>query len=249
MTTATDPQVPDPPSHPLLEVDALSVSYGEARALFEVSFRLATGGAVAVLGANGAGKTSLAAAIVGVVRPTGGRVQLEGVDVTRWPSYRISRAGVAYVPEGRGIYPHLTVIDNLRAMLRYAVPKADRDDAVDRAVELFPLLGKRRKQAAGTLSGGEQQMLSLARVLAAPPKLLIADEMSLGLAPMMVDMVFESLEQAKAAGVTILLVEQYVERALGLADDAIVLLQGGVAWSGAAADAHTAALESYLGSG
>jgi branched-chain amino acid transport system ATP-binding protein len=234
-------------AQPLLEVDSVSVSYGEARALFDVSLRLDAGRAIAVLGANGAGKTSLAAAIVGVVRPAGGAVRFEGSDITRWPAHRISRAGIAYVPEGRGIYPHLTVIDNLRAMLRYAVPKDERDDAVARAIELFPMLGRRRKQAAGTLSGGEQQMLSLARVLAAPPKLLVADEMSLGLAPMMVDLVFESLGRAKAAGVTVLLVEQYVERALDLADDAIVLLQGSVAWSGAAADAHAAALESYLG--
>jgi branched-chain amino acid transport system ATP-binding protein len=232
---------------PRLEVDTLSVAYGEARALFEVSVSLDAGRAVAVLGANGAGKSSLAAAIVGLVRPAGGHVRLDGADITRWPSHRVSRAGVAYVPEGRGIYPHLSVIDNLRAMLRYAVPKEDRARALDRAVELFPVLGSRRKQAAGTLSGGEQQMLSLARVLAAPPKLLIADEMSLGLAPLMVDVVFESLDRAKAAGVTILLVEQYVERALALADDAIVLLQGAVAWSGAAVDARAAALDSYLG--
>jgi branched-chain amino acid transport system ATP-binding protein len=232
---------------PRLEVDTLSVAYGEARALFDVSVSLDAGRAVAVLGANGAGKSSLAAAIVGLVRPAGGHVRLDGADITRWPSHRVSRAGVAYVPEGRGIYPHLSVIDNLRAMLRYAVPKEDRARALDRAVELFPVLGSRRKQAAGTLSGGEQQMLSLARVLAAPPKLLIADEMSLGLAPLMVDMVFESLDRAKAAGVTILLVEQYVERALALADDAIVLLQGAVAWSGAAVDARAAALDSYLG--
>jgi branched-chain amino acid transport system ATP-binding protein len=232
---------------PLLEVDSVSVSYGEARALFDVSLRLDAGRAIAVLGANGAGKTSLAAAIVGAVRTAGGAVRFEGADITRWPAHRISRVGIAYVPEGRGIYPHLTVIDNLRAMLRYAVPKAQRDDALAHAIELFPVLGRRRKQAAGTLSGGEQQMLSLARVLAAPPKLLVADEMSRGLAPRRVDRVLGSLGRAKAAGVTVLLVEQYVERALELADDAIVLLQGRVAWAGAAADARAAALESYLG--
>lgn len=233
----------------LLAVDGLSVAYGEAKAVADVSFRLERGRAVAVLGANGAGKSSLAAALVGVVRPARGRVSFDGVDVTRWPAHRTSRAGIAYVPEGRGIYPHLTVADNLRAMLRYAVPRGDREHALDRAVELFPVLGQRRKQAAGTLSGGEQQMLSLARVLAAPPKLLVADEMSLGLAPMMVDVVFESLTRAKAAGVTVLLVEQYVERALALADDAIVLRQGTVAWAGAAADAHTEVVASYLGGG
>jgi branched-chain amino acid transport system ATP-binding protein len=117
----------------LLEVDALSVSYGEAKAVANVSFRLERGRAVAVLGANGAGKSSLAAALVGVVRPTSGRVVFDGVDITRRPSYRASRAGIAYVPEGRGIYPHLTVADNLRAMLRYAVPRRDREDALDRA--------------------------------------------------------------------------------------------------------------------
>ncbi|MDQ1384166.1 MAG: branched-chain amino acid transport system ATP-binding protein livF [Actinomycetota bacterium] len=235
------------PPRPFLAVDGLSVSYGEAKAVSGVSFKLDAGRAVAVLGANGSGKSSLAAALVGVVRPSGGRVSFDGVDITRWPAHRVSRAGIAYVPEGRGIYPHLTVADNLRAMLRYAVPRRDREHALERAVELFPVLGERRKQAAGTLSGGEQQMLSLARVLAAPPKVLVADEMSLGLAPKMVDVVFESLTRAKAAGVTVVLVEQYVERALALADDAIVLRQGVTAWSGAAADAHSEVAASYLG--
>ena len=235
------------PPRPLLAVDGLSVSYGEAKAVSGISFALDGGRAVAVLGANGSGKSSLAAALVGVVRPSAGRVSFDGVDITRWPAHRVSRAGIAYVPEGRGIYPHLTVTDNLRAMLRYAVPRGDREHALERAVELFPVLGERRKQAAGTLSGGEQQMLSLARVLAAPPKLLVADEMSLGLAPKMVDVVFESLTRAKAAGVTVVLVEQYVERALTLADDAIVLRQGVIAWSGAAADAHREVAASYLG--
>lgn len=232
---------------PLLVVDALSVAYGEAKALTDVSFELAPGRVIAVLGANGAGKSSLAAALAGVVRPRGGRIVFDGTDITRRAPYRISRAGVAYVPEGRGIYPHLTVVDNLRAMLRYAVAVRERERAVERAVALFPVLGQRRNQAAGTLSGGEQQMLSLARVLAAPPKLLVADEMSLGLAPMMVDVVFDALQRAKAAGVTVLLVEQYVERALALADDAIVLRQGEVAWRGPAADAHAEVLASYLG--
>ncbi|MDQ1477393.1 MAG: branched-chain amino acid transport system ATP-binding protein livF [Actinomycetota bacterium] len=235
------------PPRPLLGVDTLSVSYGEAKAVSGVSFALDPGRAVAVLGANGSGKSSLAAALVGVVRPSGGRVAFDGVDITRWPAHRVSRAGIAYVPEGRGIYPHLTVADNLRAMLRYAVPRGEREHALERAVELFPVLGQRRKQAAGTLSGGEQQMLSLARVLAAPPKLLVADEMSLGLAPKMVDVVFDSLRRAKEAGVTVVLVEQYVERALALADDAFVLRQGVIAWSGPAADAHTQVVASYLG--
>jgi branched-chain amino acid transport system ATP-binding protein len=161
---------------------------------------------------------------------------------------QISRMGVAYVPEERAIFPHLSVIDNLRVLLRYAVPATDRTAALDRALELFPVLGERRRQQAGTLSGGEQQMLSLARVLAAPPKLLIADEMSLGLAPRLVDLVFESLRKAQEQGVTILLIEQYVERALELAGEAVILRRGRIAWRGPSADAHQELVAGYLGS-
>jgi branched-chain amino acid transport system ATP-binding protein len=234
-------------SEPFLAVDDLVVAYGEARAVFGVSFTVAKGRAVAVLGANGAGKSSLAAAIAGTVRPQRGSIRLEGMEITRWPPHRISRTGVAYVPEGRGIFPHLTVIDNLRAMLRSALPREQRKAALARAFDIFPVLGQRRRQHAGTLSGGEQQMLSLARVLAAPPRLLVADEMSLGLAPRMVDVVFDSLHVAKNEGVTIVLVEQYVERALDFADDTILMRQGEISWQGAAADAPSELVASYLG--
>ena len=228
-------------------VDALEVAYGEARALFGVSFTVERGRALAVLGANGAGKSSLAGAVAGAVRARRGRILLAGVDVTRWAPHRVVRAGVAFVPEGRGIFPHLTVIENLRAMLRTAVPPSERGAALDRALETFPVLQERRRQAAGTLSGGEQQMLALARVLAAPPRLLVADEMSLGLAPRMVDLVFDGLRRAKADGVTIVLVEQYVERALAFADDAIVMRQGEVVWRGPAAAARDEVVAGYLG--
>jgi branched-chain amino acid transport system ATP-binding protein len=233
----------------LLEVRDLDVRYGEAQALFGVSLSLDAGRALAVLGANGAGKSSLAAAIAGVARPAGGYIALAGGTVSGWTPHAIARLGLAYVPEGRGIFPNLSVVDNLRAMLRYAVPRAQREPAVRRAFELFPILGERARQRAGTLSGGEQQMLALARVLVAPPRLLVADEMSLGLAPKMVDVVFESLARAREQGVTVLLVEQYVERALAFADDAVVLHQGEVAWSGPAADAGHAVLGGYLGNG
>jgi branched-chain amino acid transport system ATP-binding protein len=244
---AAVPAVPDVGAPPLLDVDGLEVQYGEARALFGVSFRLDAGRTLAVLGANGAGKSSLAAALAGTVPASAGRITFDGRDVTAWPVHRVTRAGVAYVPEGRGIFPHLSVIDNLRAMLRHAVPAAERSEALDRAVETFPVLGQRRRQAAGTLSGGEQQMLALARVLAAPPRLLIADEMSLGLAPLMVDVVFDGLHRARERGVTVLLIEQYVDRALAFADEALVMQRGRVAWSGPAADAHDAVLAGYLG--
>ncbi len=232
----------------LLEVEDLTVAYGEAKALFNVSLSLEEGHALAVLGANGAGKSSLAAAVAAAAPVSSGRIRFCGQDITRWSPHRVNRAGIAYVPEGRGIFPHLTVAENLRAMLRYAVPRHERRAAFTRAIELFPVLGQRQAQHAGTLSGGEQQMLALARVLAAPPRLLVADEMSLGLAPLMVDVVFESLTRAKRAGVTVLLVEQYAERALTLADHAIVLQQGVVVWSGDATDARKQAIASYLGS-
>jgi branched-chain amino acid transport system ATP-binding protein len=237
---------PDPGTA-LLAVDDLEVAYGEARAVFAVSLRVEAGRALAVLGANGAGKSSLSAAIAGAVRPTRGRITFDGVDITRWTPHRIARAGVAYVPEGRGIFPDLTVHDNLEAMLRNAVRPPERRAALERAFDLFPVLRERRRQHAGTLSGGEQQMLALARVLAAPPRLLVADEMSLGLAPRMVDVVFNGLHAARRQGVTVVLVEQYVDRALAFADDAIVMRHGEVAWAGPAADAHAEAATGYLG--
>jgi branched-chain amino acid transport system ATP-binding protein len=232
---------------PLLQVEDLEVKYGEARALFGVSFALAAGRSLAVLGANGAGKSSLAAALAGIVSPSAGRITFDGHDITTWPVHKVTRRGIAYVPEGRGIFPHLSVIDNLRSMLRHAVPAGERAAALDRAIATFPVLGQRRRQAAGTLSGGEQQMLALARVLAAPPRLLIADEMSLGLAPLMVDVVFDGLRTARENGVTVLLIEQYVDRALAFADEALVMQTGRMTWSGPAADAHDAALAGYLG--
>jgi branched-chain amino acid transport system ATP-binding protein len=232
---------------PLLDVRDLEVKYGEARALFGVSFTLSAGQSLAVLGANGAGKSSLAAALAGTVFPAAGTILLDGRDITTWPVHKVSRAGVAYVPEGRGIFPHLSVIDNLRSMLRHAVPAGERSTALDRAIATFPVLGQRRRQAAGTLSGGEQQMLALARVLAAPPRLLIADEMSLGLAPLMVDVVFDGLRSAREHGVTVLLIEQYVDRALDFADRAIVMQRGRITWEGPADEAHDAALAGYLG--
>jgi len=232
---------------PVLAVEGLEVRYGEARAVFGVDLEVAAGQVVAVLGPNGAGKTSLAAAITGRVTPASGQVRIGGRDVAGTSASQISRLGVAYVPEERAIFPHLSVIDNLRVLLRYAVPRAERGAAVDRALELFPVLAERRRQQAGTLSGGEQQMLALARVLAAPPKLLVADEMSLGLAPRLVDLVFDSLARARDEGVSILLIEQYVERALGLASEAVILRRGRVGWHGPASEAHTELVAGYLG--
>lgn len=234
---------------PMLEVRDLAVTYGEARAVLGVSLTLPAGGALAVLGPNGAGKSSLAAAVAGHVRPSAGQVRFDGRDIAGWPAHRVARAGIAYAPEQRAIFPHLSVLENLRVRLRYAVTRPERAAALERALDTFPVLADRRRQPAGTLSGGEQQMLGLARVLAAPPRLLIADEMSLGLAPRLVDTIFDTLTRARAAGVTVLLVEQYVERALAFADDAVILRRGEVAWRGRAADAGAELVASYLGAG
>jgi len=250
MTTANAANAavaPTTATAPLLEVRDLEIAYGEARALFGVSLTLAPGATLAVLGRNGAGKSSLAAAIGGAVQPSAGSIFFEGRDVTRWRAHRMGRLGIAYVPEERAIFPHLSVIDNLRVRLRRAVPRSQRSDALARALETFPVLADRRSQAAGTLSGGEQQMLSLARVLAAPPRLLVADEMSLGLAPKLVDLVFNALDQARADGVAILLIEQFVERALEFADRAVILRRGRVAWEGKAHDARAELITEYLG--
>ncbi len=237
-----------PPDDDILAVEGLDVSYGDAKALFGISFAVPRGSVTALLGANGAGKSTFARAVSGVLRPTAGTITFDGRDTTKWSAHRLARAGLAHVPEGRGIFPGLSVHDNLRMGVRHAAPRAEHRDAIERAYELFPRLGERRRQLAGTLSGGEQQMLALGRVLAVPPSLLVADEMSLGLAPLLVDMIFESLEKAKAQGVTVLLIEQYVDRALTLADRAVVLRRGELVWSGSAADARTQAAEQYLGS-
>ena len=234
-------------SDALLSVEDVDVAYGDAQVLFGVSLDVAVGGAVAVLGPNGAGKSSLAAAVGGRVRPARGRVRFDGRDVTGWASHRLTRLGVAYVPEGRAIFPHLSVLENLRVRLRYAVPARERAAALERAFAAFPVLAERRRQQAGTLSGGEQQMLSMARVLAAPPRLLIADEMSLGLAPIVVELVFDALDQARAEGVAVLLIEQYVQRALEFADRAVILRRGHVVWRGPASEAGGELVAGYLG--
>jgi branched-chain amino acid transport system ATP-binding protein len=234
---------------PRLAVEKLQVTYGDSRALFGVSLSIQPGRALAVLGANGAGKSTLAAAVAGVVRAAGGHILIDGRDATTLAPHRRARLGVAYLPEGRGIFPHLSVVDNLRLLVRSAVPRPERSAALGRALHHFPILAQRRHQAAGTLSGGEQQMLGLARVLAAPPRLLVADELSLGLAPLLVDAVFTALGEARAAGVTVLLVEQYVERALDFADEVVLLRHGEVAWSAPAAQARTQLAAGYLGDG
>ena len=231
----------------LLSVQALDVRYGSVQALFDVSFDVPEGSVVAVLGANGAGKSTLARAVSGLVPSFGGRVTLAGKDITKAKAHEIRRDGLVHIPEGRGIFPGLSVQENLRMAVRRVGTSDQRRSALEHAYDMFPRLAERRTQRAGTLSGGEQQMLALARALAIPPKLIIADEMSLGLAPLVVDFVFENIERASKTGVTIVLIEQFIHRALRLANQCVILKQGSVAWTGPSENARQEVLDRYLG--
>ena len=231
---------------PLLGVHDLDVRYGPSQALFGVSFDVAPGTVLAVLGVNGAGKSTLARAVSGLVRPSSGRVTFAGQDITGQPAHRIRRLGLTYIPEGRGIFPGLSVIENLRMAVAQE-RRSERAAAIGRAVDRFPVLGKRTAQRAGSLSGGEQQMLALARALAVSPELIIADEMSLGLAPLMAESVFEGLEEARRSGITIVLIEQFVHRALSMADSCVILTRGRAGWSGPASEAGQEVIDRYLG--
>jgi branched-chain amino acid transport system ATP-binding protein len=216
----------------LLEVDHVSAAYGPFRAIFDVSFVVPEGSAVALLGANGSGKSTVARVCTGLVPASSGRVLLDGRDVTGLPAWRIARLGIAHAPEGRSVFASLSVEENLALTFRQALGRQGMGAAIERAYASFPRLGERRRQNAGTLSGGEQRMLSLARVLAHPPRLLVVDELSLGLAPVVVDEVFETLARIRAAGTSVLVVEQHVGRALELADHAVLLSKGQVVHQG-----------------
>ncbi len=219
-------------AHPLLELHDIDVAYGPYRALFGVSFQVAERSAVALVGSNGAGKSTVARVVSGLVRPTGGRIVFDGRDVTGWPAWRIARLGVAHAPEGRSVFASLTVEENLALEFRRAVGTRRLADALDRAYETYPRLSERREQLAGTLSGGEQRILALAKVLAVPQRLLIVDELSLGLAPAVVDEVFMALRRIVELGTALLIIEQHVERALELAGRAVVLSEGRVTYEG-----------------
>jgi branched-chain amino acid transport system ATP-binding protein len=219
----------------MLEVDGLSVVYGQRRALEAVSLRVAEGEIVTLLGANGSGKSTTLRAISGLVRPQRGRVVFRGRDLARVSADRIVAAGIGHVPEGREIFPDFSVRDNLHAGA-HLVPRREIAPRLAAAWSLFPTLRERQLQRAGTLSGGEQQMLAIARALMTRPRLLLLDEPSLGLAPLLTREIFRVIERINATGVTVLLVEQNARRALAVAARGYVLETGRVALAGPSAE-------------
>jgi branched-chain amino acid transport system ATP-binding protein len=233
----------------VLEVSDLTVSYGDLRVLWGIGFRVGAGELVALIGPNGAGKSTTLKALAGLIPVEAGRVTLDGASLLDEPPYMRIRRGLSLVPEGRGLFPAMTVQENLE-LGGFAVPPPEGlRDALERACTLFPILAARRRQLAGTLSGGEQQMLAVAMALLSRPRLLVLDEPSLGLAPLVVDQLYATVARLKRDGLTILLVEQQVFLALELADRAYVLETGRIRLEGSGrallADPHVQ--ETYLG--
>lgn len=212
----------------MLELNEVRAGYGDSVVLRGVSLWLPERSVVALLGANGAGKTTLLRVASGLLKPSSGRLRLDGEDVTGRPPHALARRGVCHVPEGRGIFPHLTVRDNVLVQ----VASGDVGDALDKAVSAFPILGKKLGQQAGSLSGGQQQMLSLTRAYVTEPRYVLLDEVSMGLAPVVVDEIFEFLARLAAQGCALLLVEQYITRALALADYVYLISRGRLEFAG-----------------
>ena len=223
-------------SAPLLDVRGLSAGYGTSQILFDISFDVRPGEAVAVIGPNGAGKTTLLRAISKQIAATRGQLMFEGRDLTQLPAHEVVSHGISHVPEGRRLFPRLTVLDNLRMG---AFPRAARDRCDERLQEvyrLFPRLQERSQQLAGTMSGGEQQMCAIGRALMSGPKLLLLDEPSAGLAPVMVQTMFELVRQIRQAGYTVLIVEQNIRQVLKVVDRAYLLEAGQLRRSGTSAE-------------
>lgn len=227
------PTAPAPvAAEPILELRGVGAAYGPYEALFDVSLTVRTGHALALVGANGAGKSTVARVVSGLVPTTAGTIVFDGRDITGCPAYEIARLGLSQLTEGRSVFASLTVEENLTLSFRRALGRRGIPDALAQAYEAFPRLGERRTQSAGTLSGGEQRMLALARVLVLHQRLLVVDELSFGLAPVVVDEVYAALARVLASGTSLLLIEQHVDRALVLADDVAVLSKGRVVYDG-----------------
>ncbi len=210
----------------MLKVEGIDVFYGDVQVIWDVSFEVNEGEVVALIGANGAGKSTLLRTVSGIVRPRQGGITFLGESLAEVPPYRIIEKGIAHVPEARRLFPDMTVEENLELGALKPAAKARRDESMERVFARFPRLKERRKQLAGTLSGGEQQMLAIGRGLMSLPRMLMFDEPSLGLAPLLVEEVFQVVRDVRADGVTVLIVEQNVRQTLAIADRAYVLETG-----------------------
>jgi branched-chain amino acid transport system ATP-binding protein len=233
----------------VLERRSVHAGYGSFQALFDVSLEVRQGEAVGVIGPNGAGKTTLMRVISGLIRPTGGSITMESTDLIATPAHRIVGLGIAHVPESRRLFPRMSVEDNLKmgGFMESARPKYH--DRLDFVFDLFPRLRERRRQLAGTMSGGEQQMCAIGRALMSDPKLLLLDEPSAGLAPVIVEQVFDLVQRIRAGGLNVLIVEQNVQQVLRVVDRAYLLKAGSIRAAGPAATLlESASLrEAYLG--
>ncbi|MFE0458726.1 ABC transporter ATP-binding protein [Kitasatospora sp. NPDC058965] len=233
----------------LLEVTDLRVAYGKIEAVKGISFSVDAGSVTTLIGTNGAGKTTTLRTLSGLLRPTAGTITFDGQPLAAVPAHKIVSLGLAHSPEGRHIFPRMTIEENLLlgAFLRRDAAGITED--VERAYTLFPILGERRKQAAGTLSGGEQQMLAMGRALMSRPKLLMLDEPSMGLSPIMMQKIMATIVELKAAGTTILLVEQNAQAALSLSDRGYVMQTGAIVLTGSGAELlrDESVRKSYLG--
>ena len=231
----------------MLKIDDIHVYYGAIHAIKGVSFEVGEGEIVALIGANGAGKSTILKTVSGLMHPRSGSITFCGDNIAHTDAYKLLRTGLAHVPEGRRIFQQMTVQDNLE-MGAFIHKEVNKDD-LDRVFNYFPRLKERRKQIAGTLSGGEQQMLAMSRALMSRPKLMMLDEPSMGLAPILIDQIFEIIKQLHADGTTILLVEQNASKALEIADRAYVLETGNITLSGTGAElaSSDAVRKAYLG--
>lgn len=228
----------------MLTLRSVTAGYGESIVLRNVDFSVGAGEVVALLGPNGAGKTTLLRTATGLVKPRTGKVEFRGQDITGSPPHVFVRSGICHLPEGRGIFPSLTVRENLTIQAR----SREMNDAVAEMTELFPTLGGRLRQTAGSLSGGEQQMLALSRAYLTRPRLVLVDEASLGLAPLMVDRIYEVLHELVDRGMSLVVVEQYVQKALELASTVYILNRGEVVHVGSAREIDSDEIyERYLG--
>lgn len=220
----------------MLEIKDLNVYYGVIQALKGISFEVNEGEVIALIGANGAGKTTTLHTLTGLINAKSGSIVLDGKDITKTPAHKIVKMGIAHVPEGRRIFQNLTVLDNIRLG---AFTRKDKDGIaadVEKVYKLFPRLEERKTQIAGTLSGGEQQMLAMGRALMSKPRIVVMDEPSMGLSPILVSEIFDIIENIREQGTTVLLVEQNAKKALSIADRAYVLETGKIVLSGKASD-------------